>query len=282
MRWTCGARTFDLERRALVMGVINLTPDSFSDGGRFADPLAAVAHARTLLDQGADLLDLGAESTRPGSSPVPPEEQWRRLEPVLRALSADGRACVSVDTSSAQVAALAIESGAEVINDVTAMGDPGMAGVLARSNAGVVLMHMQGAPSTMQSDPRYEDCAREVADFLRTKLGRAEHAGIDRSRVALDPGIGFGKTVRHNLELIARVGEIAALGRPVVVGASRKGFLGHLLELPVDQRLEGGLAAHAVAIFQGARIVRTHDIAATSRMARIALALAAAAREPRG
>jgi len=150
--------------------------------------------------------------------------------------------------------------------------------VLARSTAGVVLMHMRGTPATMQSDPRYEDCAREVVDFLRTKLGRAEHAGIDRSRVALDPGIGFGKSVRHNLELIARVGEIASLGRPVVVGASRKGFLGDLLELPVDQRVEGGLAAHAVAIFQGARIVRAHDASATSRMARIAIALAAARR----
>ncbi len=281
MRWTCGTRSFDLEQRALVMGVINLTPDSFSVGGRFADPAAAVAHARTMVDEGADLLDLGAESTRPGSSPVSPDEQWRRLEHVLRALSADGRACLSVDTSSAKVASLAIEAGAEIINDVTAMGDPGMAGVLARSTVGVVLMHMQGTPATMQSAPRYEDCAREVTAFLGTKLEQAERAGVARSRVALDPGIGFGKTVRHNLELIARVGEIASLGRPVVVGASRKGFLGHLLELPVDQRLEGALAAHAVAIFQGARIVRTHDVAATSRSARIALALAGARREPR-
>jgi dihydropteroate synthase len=278
MRWTCGARNFDLERRVLVMGVINLTPDSFSDGGRFTDPATALAHARTLIDEGADLLDLGAESTRPGSSRVPADEQWRRLEPVLHALAAEGRACISVDTASARVASLAIEAGAEVINDVTALGDPEMAGVLARSRAGVVLMHMLGTPATMQSDPRYEDCAREVASFLAGRLEQAERAGIAPLRVALDPGIGFGKTVRHNLELIARLQEIAALGRPVMVGASRKGFLGSLLDLPVDQRLEGGLAAHAVAVFQGARIVRTHDVAATSRAVRVALALAGAGR----
>ena len=292
MRWRCRERTFDLGARSLVMGIVNLTPDSFSDGGRYLAPDAAIAHGRRLIAEGADLVDLGAESTRPGAAPVPAEEQIRRLLPALEALAADG-ACVSVDTASAAVARRALAAGAAVVNDVSALGDPEMPRVVADAGAGLVLMHMRGTPRTMQQDPRYEDAAREVAEWLGTRLAGAGRAGIAAERVALDPGIGFGKTPRHNFELLARLEELAALARPVVVGVSRKSFLGKqegegaaaagaggdqggaaaaapLTDLPPDQRLEGGLAATAVAVFLGARIVRTHDVAATVPAVRIA------------
>ncbi len=276
MRWRCRGREFDLTDRTLVMGVVNITPDSFSDGGRFLDPGAALAHARALLAEGADLLDLGAESTRPGASPVPADEQWRRLGPVLEALARETDACLSVDTASARVAELALAAGAHVINDTTALGDPAMGGAVARADAGLILMHMRGTPADMQREPRYQDAAGEVASHLAARLEAAVAAGVRRDGVALDPGIGFGKRVRHNLELIARLDALTGLGRPVLVGVSRKSFLGQLLDLPVDQRLEGGLAATAIAVFLGARIVRTHDVAATVRAVRVAGALRSA------
>ena len=270
MLWRCRDRVFDLGERTLVMGIVNITPDSFSDGGRFFAPDAALAHARRLVAEGADLLDLGAESTRPGSQPVPADEQWRRLAPVLEPLARETDACLSVDTASASVAERALERGAQVVNDVTALGDPAMAGVVAGASAGLVLMHMRGTPADMQRDPRYGDAASEVAARLADRLQGAEAAGIDRERIALDPGIGFGKAVRHNLELVARLATLTALGRPVVVGVSRKSFIGQVLDLPVGERLEGSLAATAVAVFNGARIVRTHDVAATVRAVRVA------------
>ena len=276
--WRCRDRVFDLSARTLVMGVVNVTPDSFSDGGRFFAPGAAVAHARRLLAEGADLLDLGAESTRPGAAPVSTAEQIRRLAPVITALATDPRTCLAVDTADAEVADRALELGARVVNDVTALADPEMAAVVARRGAGLVLMHMAGTPATMQQDPRYEDVTREVRDHLAARLEAAEQAGIPAERVALDPGIGFGKTARHNFELLARLGELEPLGRPLLVGVSRKSFLGKALDLPVDQRLEAGLAASAVAVFLGACIVRTHDVAATARAVRIADALREARR----
>jgi dihydropteroate synthase len=279
MIWRCRERSFDLEARTLVMGVVNVTPDSFSDGGRYLDPDAAVAHARSLIAAGASLIDLGAESTRPGADAVPPAEQLARLLPVITRLASETEACLSVDTASAEVAERALAAGAHVVNDVTALADPAMARVVAAAEAGLVLMHMRGTPRTMQQDPRYDDAAREVAAWLGARLGHARREGIHPERIALDPGIGFGKSARHNFELIARLSEIAALGRPVVIGVSRKSFLGSALGLPVDQRLEGGLAATAVAVFLGARIVRTHDVAATGRAVRIAEALRAARRE---
>jgi dihydropteroate synthase len=276
--WRCRDRTFDLAARTLVMGVVNLTPDSFSDGGRYLDPRAAAARARELVAAGADLVDLGAESTRPGAAPVPAAEQLRRLEPVLAALGDAPELVLSVDTASAEVAARALAAGARIVNDVTALGDPAMAAVVAAAEAGLILMHMRGTPADMQRDPRYEDAAREVAAWLGERLAAAGRAGIPAASIALDPGIGFGKRVRDNLEILARLDEIAALGRPVVVGVSRKGVLGAVEDLPVDRRLEPGLAAAAVAVFAGARVVRTHDVAATVHALRFADALRAARR----
>ena len=273
MLWRCRDREFDLGHRTLVMGVVNITPDSFSDGGRYAAPEAALAHARRLHAEGADILDLGGESTRPGSIPVPAEEQWRRIGPVVEALAREGGALISVDTSSASVAERALGSGAHVINDVTALGDPAMEAVVAGAGAGLVLMHMRGTPADMQRDPRYIDAPAEVATFLGDRLAAATSAGIACDRVALDPGIGFGKAARHSLELLARLEALVALDRPVLVGVSRKSFIGQILDLPVDQRLEGSLAAAAVAVFLGARIVRAHDVAATVRAVRVAEAL---------
>ena len=276
MLWRCRDRVFDLGSRTLVMGVVNVTPDSFSDGGRFFAPEAALAHARRLLAEGADLLDVGGESTRPGSQPVAAEEQWRRLAPVIGPLVGADGAVVSVDTSSAAVAERALAAGARIVNDVTALGDPETAGVVARAEAGLILMHMRGTPADMQRDPRYADAAGEVAAHLARRLEVAVAAGIAAERVALDPGVGFGKAVRHSLELLARLESLVALGRPVLIGVSRKSFIGQVLDLPVGERLEGSLAATAVAVFLGARVVRTHDVAATVRAVRVADALRAA------
>jgi dihydropteroate synthase len=278
LTWRCRDRVFDLSARTLVMGVVNVTPDSFSDGGRFHAPGAAVAHARRLLAEGADLLDLGAESTRPGAAPVTAAEQIRRLTPVFEALATDPGACLAVDTANAEVADRALALGARIVNDVTALADPGMAAAVARRGAGLVLMHLAGTPATMQQDPRYEDVTREVREHLAARLEAAQAAGVPAGCIVLDPGIGFGKTVRHNFELLARLGEFRSLGRPLLVGVSRKSFLGKTLDLPADQRLEGGLAATAVAVFHGARIVRTHDVAATLLAVRIADALREARR----
>lgn len=275
MRWNCRNRVFDVADRTLLMGIVNVTPDSFSDGGRAFAPDAAIERARLLISEGADIVDLGAESTRPGAEPVPAAEQIRRLRPVFEGL-AGASAAISVDTTRAEVADMALGLGAHIINDISALGEPAMAALAARTGAGVVLMHMQGTPSTMQQDPRYDDVAAEVAAWLAARLAAATAAGIAPEALALDPGIGFGKTARHSLELIARLDRIVALGRPVLVGLSRKSFLGKPLDLPVDQRLEAGLAATAVAVFAGARIVRTHDVAATVRAVRTADAVRAA------
>ncbi len=294
MLWRCRDRSFDLSERTLVMGIVNVTPDSFSDGGRFLAPEAAIAHARRLIAEGAELIDLGAESTRPGAEPVSAEEQLRRLLPVLETLAEEKDTCLSVDTASAAVAGRALEAGARVVNDVTALGDPAMARTVAAAGAGLVLMHMRGTPRTMQHEPSYADAAREISDWLGVKLESAIRSGVEREQIALDPGIGFGKTPRHNFELLARFEELARHGRPLLVGVSRKSFLGKRApaaagghetpgpDLPVDQRLEGGLAATAVAVFLGARIVRTHDVAATVRAVRIAEQLRAARRREVG
>ena len=271
MIWRCRRFTFDLARTH-IMGVVNVTPDSFSDGGRFLDAAVAIDHARRLREEGADLLDVGGESTRPGAPAVTAHEQWRRIGPVVEALAADG-VCVSVDTASAAVARRALDAGASVVNDVTALGDSGMVSVVADAEAGLVLMHMQGTPATMQQAPHYDDVVAEVRGFLAGRAAGAEAAGIAPEAIAVDPGIGFGKSPEHNHTLIAELDGLATLGRPVVIGVSRKRFLGRPLDLAVGERLEAGLAATSIAVLLGAHVVRTHDVAATRRALVIADAL---------
>jgi dihydropteroate synthase len=272
--WQLPDRVLSLDGRALVMGIVNVTPDSFSDGGRFASTEAAVAHALDLVRQGADLLDVGGESSRPGAEPVPADEEMRRVLPVVRQLAAATSVPLSVDTTKAAVADACLAAGAHVINDITALlGDPDMARVAAARRAGVVLMHMRGTPRTMQLDPRYDDVVAEVVRFLDERLRAATAAGIEAGRVVLDPGIGFGKTTEHNLKLLAHLGELRALGRPVLLGVSRKNCLGKVLGRGVGERLAGSLAAACHAVTRGtAQIVRAHDV----RETREAVALLAA------
>ena len=250
----------ELLPRPSVMGVVNVTPDSFSDGGAFLHPQAAIAEARGMLEGGAAIIDVGGESTRPGSDGVSLEEELRRVEPVLTALS---DAPVSIDTSKAAVARVALEAGAEMVNDVTALrGDPELASVIADSEACLCLMHMLGEPGTMQDDPRYDDVVSETKAFLDERLEFATNAGIDEERICLDPGIGFGKTVEHNVELLARLDEIVALGRPVLIGASRKRFLGRLLgdQEALTGPVSAGVAVAVLAYERGATIFRVHDV----------------------
>ncbi len=264
-QWHLRDRVLIIGRRPLVMGIVNVTPDSFSDGGLYAVADAAVAHGLELVEQGADLLDVGGESTRPGSQPVPLEEELGRVVPVVERLAARTGIPISVDTSKAEVARACLTAGAHVINDVTAMtGDPAMAGIVRDSGAGVVLMHMQGTPATMQLNPTYENVVAEISAYLQARLQAAVDFGIPAAKVALDPGIGFGKTREHNIELLARLAEFQRLGRPVCLGVSRKGFLGRLLDRPVERRLAGGLAAVCHAMSRGAvQVVRVHDVAET-------------------
>jgi len=282
--WRCGPVSFDLTDRVLVMGIVNVTPDSFSDGGRYLDAGAAVARCHELLAEGADLLDLGGESTRPGSEAVAPEEQWRRLEPVLTRLAAERpEAAISIDTRSAEVAERALAAGARIVNDVSALADAAMAGVVAAAGAGLVLMHMRGTPETMQRETAYADVTGEVAAWLRGRVTVAEAAGVARECVALDPGIGFAKSAEGSLELLARIPELAAIGRPVLVGASRKSFLARLTgdEGPPQDRVPASLAAATIATWQGAHILRVHDVGATVRAVKLAMAARKAQRVTR-
>jgi dihydropteroate synthase len=256
----------------VVMGVVNVTPDSFSDGGQWLDPEAAVAHGRELTAQGAHLLDIGGESTRPGAAPVDADEERRRVVPVVEGL-AGGPARISIDTMKAPVAAAALDAGAQIVNDVTALrGDPEMAGLVADRGVGICLMHMRGEPRTMQDDPRYDDVVDDVRAFLEERMGAATAAGIAEERIWLDPGIGFGKTIDHNLELLRRLDELAALGRPLVIGTSRKSFLGRITGREAGERLPGTIATNVLALARGASIFRVHDVAEVAE----ALAVAAA------
>ena len=247
-----------------LMGVINVTPDSFSDGGTYLDPEAAIAHGFELEREGAAILDIGGESTRPGALPVGVEEELRRALPVIEGLrSAGARAALSIDTAKARVAARALEAGASFVNDVTALrGDPGMADVIATSEADCCLMHMRGDPRTMQDDPRYDDVVSEVKAFLEERLRFATDHGIAEERIVLDPGIGFGKTSEHNLELLRRIDQLVLLGRPVLIGTSRKSFLGQISGRPVGERLAGTIATSVLGYLGGVRIFRVHDVAA--------------------
>jgi dihydropteroate synthase len=258
---------------AEIMGVVNVTPDSFSDGGLYLDPERAVDHGRELAGRGAAILDVGGESTRPGAEPVDAAEERARVEPVVRGL-AGTRAAVSIDTSKVAVAEAAIDAGAAIVNDVTALrADPEIAGLCADRGSGLVLMHMQGTPRTMQEHPTYDDVVEDVKSFLAERMGVALREGVAEERIWLDPGIGFGKTLEHNLELLRRLGELTALGRPIVVGASRKSFIAAIDGSPVDQRLGGTIAASVLAVAAGADVVRVHDVAEMAQALRVADAI---------
>jgi dihydropteroate synthase len=271
----CGARTLDLSQ-PVVMGILNVTPDSFSDGGRFLDAAAAVEHARRMIDAGAGMIDVGGESTRPGAADVREEEELRRVVPVIEALAAHVDVPISVDTSKAAVMSAAVAAGATLINDVRALRDAGALEAAARTGAAVCLMHMQGQPRTMQLEPHYDDVVGEVKAFLLERATACEAAGIGRDRLVLDPGIGFGKRLEHNLALLAHLPDLAQLGLPLLVGVSRKSMFQKLLGRPVEQRLAGGLAVATAAVLAGAAILRVHDVAETVDAVRVAQALLAA------
>lgn len=279
MIWRTSRRAFDLSDKALIMGVINTTPDSFSDGGEFADAAAAIEHGLRLAEEGADILDIGGESTRPGAEPVPADEELRRVIPVIEGLAARTDAALSIDTSKAAVARAAMAAGASIINDVTALtGDAEMAAVARATEAGVVLMHMRGTPRTMQQGPAYDDVVAEVSDFLRAQAEAAQAAGIARDRIALDPGIGFGKTVEHNLRLIAALPEFSRLGYPVLLGVSRKSFLSAAAGASdLADREAPTIALTALGRSLGARIFRVHAAAGNVRALRITEAVLASA-----
>jgi dihydropteroate synthase len=257
-----------------IMGIVNVTPDSFSDGGVFDDDIAAIAHGRRLIAEGAEIIDVGGESTRPGAAPVPPEAELDRVIPVIEGIAGLNLPVqISIDTMKLHVAERALDAGASYVNDVTAFRhDPDLAGLVADRGADCCLMHMLGEPRTMQDDPRYDDVVEDVKAFLEERMNAAIRAGVKEERIQLDPGIGFGKTLEHNLELLRRLDELVALGRPLVIGTSRKSFLGRLTGRDVTERVHATAATSVIAFERGATVFRVHDVAAT----RDALAVAAA------
>jgi dihydropteroate synthase len=271
-----GVGTLVLDSEPVLMGVLNVTPDSFSDGGDFLEPDRAVLRAVSLLDEGALIVDIGGESTRPGSEPVSPDEELRRVIPVLRGILAAHRdAVISIDTYRSSTAEAALDAGACIVNDVTALEDPRMGSIVAERGCSIILMHMRGEPKSMQQDPRYEDVVREVRDFLARRIERALQAGVKEDNIVIDPGIGFGKTFEHNLWLLNRLDSLVELGFPVLVGTSRKSFLSNIVSSrsPKD-RLFGTVATNVVAYERGARLFRVHDVRANKE----ALAVPAAIR----
>ncbi len=273
MRMRIGARLFD-GPGPFLMGVVNATPDSFSDGGRYLDPGAAVEHALRLAEEGADLVDVGGESTRPGAPAVPADEEIARVVPVIERLRARGfPLAISVDTSKGAVGRAALAAGADLVNDVTALSDPDLARACAEAGAPVVLMHTRGTPADMASRATYGDVVADVGRELQAALARAEAAGVARDRTILDPGIGFAKTAAHSVELLARIDELRALGRPLLVGPSRKSFIGKLTGADVADRLPGTLAAVVACVLAGVELLRVHDVAAARQAARVAAAL---------
>ena len=264
----------EFARRTVLMGIINVTPDSFSDGGQRYDPVKAIADGIAMVASGADILDVGGESSRPGAEPVSESEELARVLPVVRGLRSETGVPISIDTCKSKVAQAALDAGADIINDISALRfDPAMASLVAAEKVPVVLMHMQGTPRTMQREPKYVDVGREVRDFLAAQLYEAMDAGISQDMIVIDPGIGFGKTLQHNLQLLRSLPMLAALGQPLLVGASRKAFIGRILHSESSERLEGSLAAAVAAIMAGANIIRAHDIAETSKAVRVADAI---------
>ena len=267
---------FSFPRPALVMGIVNVTPDSFSDGGQFQDTRAAVAHALEMVEQGAEILDVGGESTRPGALPVPEEEELRRVVPVVEQLAERVRVPISIDTVKPGVARAALQAGASIVNDVAANRmDETMWRAAGEAQAGYVCVHMQGTPQTMQANPVYSDVVREVGEFFLDCLDRLSHCGVDREQVILDPGIGFGKTLEHNLQLLGAVRGFTRFGCPLLLGVSRKSFIGKLLGAEMTARLPGALACACQAVAAGAQIIRAHDVAETVQAIRMTEAILA-------
>lgn len=278
-RNTVGVGDRTLGPGPVLMGVLNVTPDSFSDGGDFLDPAKAASRAVAMLDEGAEIMDVGGESTRPGSDPVPQGEEVRRVVPVIqKIMAARPDAIVSIDTYRAATAGAALDAGARIVNDVTALrGDPRMAAVAADARCPLILMHMLGEPKTMQRDPRYGDVVREVRDFLAARAERAVAAGVEPENIILDPGIGFGKTLEHNLELLRRLDELVELGFPVLVGASRKSFIGRITGVEeAKERVSGTVAANVMAYERGATFFRVHDVRANRQALAVASAISSA------
>ena len=270
----CRGKTLALGVRTHVMGILNVTPDSFSDGGCYLDAEQAVAHAELMAEEGATLIDIGGESSRPGASPVSVNEELARILPVIRAIADTVDVLLSIDTYKAEVARRALEAGAHLINDITALrGDTAMAAVIAEMGAGLILMHMKGTPRTMQQAPQYDDVVREVCTSLQESVQIAETQGIAADRIIIDPGIGFGKTTEHNLEILKHLEEFRRLHKPLLIGTSRKSFIGNILELSVTERVEGTAATVCWAITHGADIVRVHDVKANVRAAQMTDAL---------
>ena len=276
-RWLAREHALPLGERVLLMAVLNVTPDSFSDDGRFSDPDRAVAEALKMIEEGADILDIGGESSRPGAQPISLDEELERVVPIVAKLAGRVRVPISVDTTKAEVARRCLDLGASIINDISALRhDPEMAEVVRQYGAGLVLMHMQGEPATMQLNPSYTDVIDDVYDFLRSRIEAAIAWGIDRERIAVDPGIGFGKRLEDNLALLGQLTSLAGLGRPIVIGPSRKGFLGTLLDRPVLEREWGTAAAVAAAVLNGAHVVRVHAVSEMKDVVRVSQAIRAA------
>lgn len=267
----CQSKKLELGHHTLIMGILNVTPDSFSDGGIFNSVEAAVENAERMAAEGADIIDIGGESSRPGSDPVPAEVEINRVLPVIKALVKRIETPISIDTYKSSVARHALDAGACIVNDISALrGDPGMASVIAETDVPVVLMHMKGTPKDMQINPRYDgSLIFDIISFLAARIQFARDKGISPDKIIIDPGIGFGKTVAHNLEIIRRLRELKTLGKPILIGTSRKSFIGKVLNLPVDDRLEGTAATIAVAIVNGADIVRVHDVNRITKVARM-------------
>ena len=259
------------KRETLVMGIVNVTPDSFSDGGKFFSPEVAISHASKLITQGADIIDIGGESTRPGAEQVSESEEIKRVIPVIEKIRTDNPTIlISIDTTKASVAKYAVEAGADIINDVSGLSfDNNMTGIVESLNVPIVIMHMKGNPQNMQLNPKYKDIVNEILDFFKTKIKIAIQSGINRSMIILDPGIGFGKTVDHNFELLSRLNEFNVLELPIMIGPSRKSFIGITLDLPPEDRVEGTAAAVSAGVMNGASIVRVHDVKSMKRVVRI-------------
>ena len=270
----CRGKELSFGQRSLIMGILNVTPDSFSDGGRYLDVAAAIDHAKEMVKDGADVIDVGGESSRPGASPASAEEELARVLPVVEGLVEEISVPVSIDTCKSEVARRTVETGAHIVNDITALqGDAEMARVVAEMGAGVILMHMRGSPRTMQQSPVYDDVVSDISAWLHRRIEYAETEGIPPDRIVIDPGIGFGKTVNHNLEILRRLDEFRLLNRPILIGTSRKSFIGKILDLPVNSRIEGTAATITWAIAHGADMVRVHDVKAMHRVARMTDAL---------